>query len=337
MAQSRTAASWGLGTDALAGALRGLMRSMARDVRLMVPLCILLICASFIAAAVMQMRLDGTHASTLATGFERARTQDMANVAGAALDHYARAGSAFAETHDTEIARIDPAIRNIVVFDAAGAPLAHLKGTNSLRLPSAVSGDQRIVFPGGLVFADGSQIVMVLFDPANLIPHSLLIRGALLDSSGRVLARGTDWKSGETLRAAVPGWPLSAAASIGSGGVLDRWYGSLPSYLLAILGPAVAGAWLAALLVGAFERQGKAARTVRALLATRPEEVRLLVRLANAERGAAEARRSKSEFIAHMSHELRTPLNAIIGFSDIIAHGFFGPAGHPKYSEYALD
>ena len=94
---------------------------------------------------------------------------------------------------------------------------------------------------------------------------------------------------------------------------------------------------LAALLVGAFERQGKAARTVRALLATRPEEARLLVRLANAERGAAEARRSKSEFIAHMSHELRTPLNAIIGFSDIIAHGFFGPAGHPKYSEYALD
>jgi len=38
-----------------------------------------------------------------------------------------------------------------------------------------------------------------------------------------------------------------------------------------------------------------------------------------------------------MSHELRTPLNAIIGFSDVIGHGFFGPAGHPKYAEYARD
>jgi len=91
------------------------------------------------------------------------------------------------------------------------------------------------------------------------------------------------------------------------------------------------------LFVGTFERHAKAARAVRALKSTRPVEARLMVRLANAERGAMEALRSKSEFMAHMSHELRTPLNAVIGFSDIIADEMFGPCGHPKYGEYARD
>ncbi len=115
------------------------------------------------------------------------------------------------------------------------------------------------------------------------------------------------------------------------------WIKALPLYLFVILGPAIAGAGLAALLVGAFERHARASRAIRALRSTRPVEGRLMVRLANAERGAAEALRSKSEFIAHMSHELRTPLNAVIGFSEIIAGGFYGPAGHPKYTEYARD
>ncbi len=49
------------------------------------------------------------------------------------------------------------------------------------------------------------------------------------------------------------------------------------------------------------------------------------------------ANRAKSEFLANMSHELRTPLNAIIGFSEVIMSGAFGPAGSPKYLEYARD
>ena len=38
-----------------------------------------------------------------------------------------------------------------------------------------------------------------------------------------------------------------------------------------------------------------------------------------------------------MSHELRTPLNAVIGFSEVIGEQMFGPAGSPKYVEYAND
>jgi len=135
----------------------------------------------------------------------------------------------------------------------------------------------------------------------------------------------------------VPGWPLAVTGRLDEKNVLADWAQALPLYLFVILGPALVGAWLAALFVGAFERHARAARAVRALKSTRPIEAKLMVRLANAERGAREALRSKSEFMAHMSHELRTPLNAVIGFSEIIADEMFGPCGHPKYGEYARD
>jgi two-component system cell cycle sensor histidine kinase PleC len=52
---------------------------------------------------------------------------------------------------------------------------------------------------------------------------------------------------------------------------------------------------------------------------------------------AETANASKTAFLANMSHELRTPLNAILGFSEIIAQECFGPAGSPRYKEYAGD
>lgn len=52
---------------------------------------------------------------------------------------------------------------------------------------------------------------------------------------------------------------------------------------------------------------------------------------------AEAANRAKSEFLANMSHELRTPLNAIIGFSELMANGFFGPLGSERYTEYSRD
>ncbi|HMH64596.1 MAG TPA: HAMP domain-containing sensor histidine kinase, partial [Rhizomicrobium sp.] len=180
----------------------------------------------------------------------------------------------------------------------------------------------RTLFSGGLAFRDGGRVVAVLFDTAHLMPAR-----AVLAPAGQ--AHG--------LSAAVPGWPLAVTTSPDEAGALQSWTGALPLYLFVIIGPALAGAWLAALFVGAFERQARASRAIRTLRSTRPIEAKLMVRLANAERGAMEALRAKSEFIAHMSHELRTPLNAVIGFSEIIAEEFYGPCGHPKYSEYARD
>src|SRR6185312_11155600 len=135
-----------------------------------------------------------------------------------------------------------------------------------------------------------------------------------------------------TIEARVGNWPVTVSVTPDDDGALAAWYGALPLYLFVILGPALVGAWLASVFVGEFERRRRAEA-----IKSRPAEAQLLVRLAQAEREAIEAQRSKAEFIAHMSHELRTPLNAVIGFSEIIEGQMFGPAGHAKYVEYARD
>jgi signal transduction histidine kinase len=52
---------------------------------------------------------------------------------------------------------------------------------------------------------------------------------------------------------------------------------------------------------------------------------RQIARVEESESAAILASQAKSEFLANMSHELRTPLNAIIGFSEMLAAGYFGP------------
>jgi len=307
-------------------------RRLARDARFTIPICIILICGSFAAAALLQMRLDRRHALAQAATFEHERVASVAQTTGQTLDRYARIGAVFAASpqqyRSADLGRAEPAIRDIAVWDVNGNRQARFQAAANTPFPRPQFTGSRTSFPGGLAFWSGTQIVAVLFDPKGIALGSL--RTGLIPLPELRPADGA-------ISAPVPGWPLAVMTSVDEKNALASWAQTLPLYLFVILGPALVGGWLAALFVGAFERHARASASIRALKSTRPVEAKLMVRLANAERGAMEALRSKSEFIAHMSHELRTPLNAVIGFSEIIAQEFYGPAGHPKYGEYARD
>ena len=316
------------------------VRRLSRNVRLTVPVCLALICGSLAAAALLQMRNDRAHALSQAASFENARARDLAGVTAQNLGRFAAAGIFYANNPGTDPAT--PGLINVAIFDQGGAALALLHRLGGIPAPpsSAFTGKRAAFAAGhnaGIAFSQGGKVIAVTFDPGLLAPASLMTRAALLLPDAQPLTQGANWRNENTQLATVPGWPLTAATALDATGVLDSWYGALPLYLFVILGPALAGGLLAALFVGAFERQQKAATAIRSLKSLRPVEAKLMVRLAAAERAAVEGLRAKSEFIAHMSHELRTPLNAVIGFSEVIEQGLYGPAGHPKYVEYAHD
>ena len=338
MAQGDTA-FWPI--DAVTGFAGHAARFASRSIKITVAISVVLICGAFAAASGLQMRFDRLHALNQASYFESRRASDVAAVVESSLARIEAQGMAFA---DNPLASHAPAeIRNIAVYDAAGFATATLTGTTAfVRIPHDVldAARRQKVLIGGegiatLIARHGASVIVVAFDAHALAPPALIDNAAIVTKSGTPLL-GTATPD-TAVRARVSGWPTTVAIAEGSDGGLSAWYGSLPLYLFVILGPALVGAGLAAVFVGEFEKRAKAIAAVKALRSTKPEDAKLLVRLAQAEREIIEARRSKAEFISHMSHELRTPLNAVIGFSEIIERGMFGAVGHSKYIEYARD
>jgi hypothetical protein len=227
---------------------RPLARRLARDSRYTIPICIILICGCFAAAALLQMRLDRAHALAEAAKFERQRTAALAVTTGETLDRYARLGLVFAaapqQYRSADLGRAEPAIRDIAVWAADGSPEARFNASAApLARPNFTGA--RTSFPGGLAFRIEDRVIQVWFDPASL---------AL--GRARLVARKD--VAPDSLAAPVSGWPLAVTSSLDEKDVLADWVQALPLYLFVILGPALVGAWLAALFVGSFERHAKA-------------------------------------------------------------------------------
>jgi two-component system cell cycle sensor histidine kinase PleC len=184
----------------------------------------------------------------------------------------------------------------------------------------------RFVAMQGIISAAWGLIPWLLWDAGNPLNHLFLAAALLVVFSGLVVSRANHMDM--LLAGLVPVTVISALRFVGGWTLLDGAIAiMLPLFALQLF-------FDARRLTHRLDEDSRLRFEVEDL-ARELEEARDEALRKRFEAETANA--SKTAFLANMSHELRTPLNAILGFSEIIAKECFGPAGSPRYKEYAGD
>src|SRR5579871_1232501 len=267
-------------------------RAVLLDRRLAIFLCLIAIGGSFAAASALQMRIDRAHALAQAAQYEKRRANDLATFATLSLDRIESAANALLQG---ETPLLPPGVHTLALYDGEGIRLGALGDGTSIEAPPSLLSPARRhkVLSGNLLaFPSGGDVAVAVIDTRALVPERLLENAGLFDARGEQLA-GIAPEGEHVFRAQAGSWPLFVKTGNDEDAALAAWRGAIPLYLFEILGPALAAALLAPVLVNAFERRRDALRAVKALRAARPSERALLVRLAHAERRAQEGLRAK--------------------------------------------
>ena len=187
-----------------------------RHVRLTAILSLLVICACFAAATVLQMRRDYAHDVALAGSYAAAEAQMLAGETARTLERLAALGAAFSEIADKTGAGylIEAAeagrVLNVAVAEGSGSFAAAMKGDmrGARPLPLALIGR---LARGPLVqpFADpaigsspltlifrgvGERVLVMPLDPSALLPRAAVGQTALFTPHGLTLALGPGWE-----------------------------------------------------------------------------------------------------------------------------------------------
>src|SRR5262245_58117516 len=182
-------------------AVRGTARWMTRNLRLAVPLVIFLVCGSFAAAALLDMRLERSRDLDAAARYEQRRAVSLAAVTGEALDRFAEAGLAYAQN---PLLEMQPrGLVNIIVTDADGTRMQMSPG------PVPPHGKSRGVAAFGdhaaLTIPQQDRAITVVFDPNAVAPQSLRGHALLLPPSGPSLLKDPPSPGLNWINVPVPG------------------------------------------------------------------------------------------------------------------------------------
>lgn len=186
--------------------------AIGRRPRVVVPVCLVLICGSFACAAVLQMRFERTRALSEAAEFGRIRSEQMAADLGQTLDRYAAIANAFMaaksgpETSAALAAAGGAPLLDVAEIERTGRLGSEMTGAlerfppfSPFQVAQARRRSRLVSSPDGqtfaLLFPRADAVLSMEIGSSRLLSPSTAADGVIATLSGRLLALGKDWRN----------------------------------------------------------------------------------------------------------------------------------------------